>query len=653
MANVLISLLADTTRATKSIDSFVSGTTKVITGLAAAFGAAFAFNKIVTAAAESEDAINKMNVALKLSGDFTVEAADRFEALASELEKTTIFNDELVLSSLALAKTFDVTNEEAENLVKAATDLAAITGSDLTSATQLLGRSLDGTAGKLNEILPGIRNFSAEQLRAGAAVDFVAQRLNGAAATLANSFTGKLTKAINQFDNLLETLGAFVIKNKFVLDGLDKLQGVLINLNTSLIKNKDAFLGLVKDGILVFLKSLDLVLDAIKAIDVGFQKIRQFGKTVLGQFTQQYKTQQKENDEIEESLLRRKTVYNTLIGSVEDFTKKLEETSARQVEASKKASDGLENQQKAVKQLSDEQLKSIQSNPFAGSDGLLGLSSGPSKPLGNDLSKGAAIGTSLSGSALQGEAGAIKIAGQIASAIGTAFLGPIGQALGPIFEILAQGPEKVRELLTSFLEAIPTIIENIILSIPVILEVIAEKLPEILIEGIPKIVEALARSMPQVSLALAVSMPLAAVRFAVELIKNIPKMIGTFISELIKGAGRFIQELISQVTGGIGGEKGFLGSGLLSNDGVLGIKGVPFLAEGGQVPAGFPNDSFPAFLSSGENVISRGLNEKLDAFLNRAPTSGGGGMTTVVVQVGEKELARTLFNLNNQGFRTS
>jgi len=53
---------------------------------------------------------------------------------------------------------------------------------------------------------------------------------------------------------------------------------------------------------------------------------------------------------------------------------------------------------------------------------------------------------------------------------------------------------------------------------------------------------------------------------------------------------------------------GFLGvPGILTGDSsrgpITGIKGSPF-ANGGIIPGGFPNDNFPARLTSGEEVVS-------------------------------------------------
>jgi hypothetical protein len=44
----------------------------------------------------------------------------------------------------------------------------------------------------------------------------------------------------------------------------------------------------------------------------------------------------------------------------------------------------------------------------------------------------------------------------------------------------------------------------------------------------------------------------------------------------------------------------------MGSAGIRGLSSVPGLAQGGVIPAGFPNDTYPALLSSGETVVPPG-----------------------------------------------
>jgi hypothetical protein len=103
------------------------------------------------------------------------------------------------------------------------------------------------------------------------------------------------------------------------------------------------------------------------------------------------------------------------------------------------------------------------------------------------------------------------------------------------------------------------------------------------------------------------------------------------------------------------------------------IKKIFKFADGGQifaksVPSGFPNDSFPAMLQSGELVVDRSTASGLRDFINRENAGGGGDVNTSLlsqilsivsapimvdtsVQVNQKAFADIILQLNRQNQR--
>jgi hypothetical protein len=137
-----------------------------------------------------------------------------------------------------------------------------------------------------------------------------------------------------------------------------------------------------------------------------------------------------------------------------------------------------------------------------------------------------------------------------------------------------------------------------------------------------------------------------------------PTVATSFIQELVKGAPQFIEALIKQQTKvegilpGLGGGGGFLGIGG-GGGGGGGLGSLPiiggFFAEGGIVPKGFPNDTYPARLTSGEGVVKVDTMDKLEAFLNNE------GQTQVIntqVNFRSKVLADIMIELSRTGVRT-
>jgi hypothetical protein len=118
----------------------------------------------------------------------------------------------------------------------------------------------------------------------------------------------------------------------------------------------------------------------------------------------------------------------------------------------------------------------------------------------------------------------------------------------------------------------------------------------------------------------------------------------------VTGGGSFANILKDQlITGGLGTSVGIGG-------GVIGKIGGAFgFQDGFDVPNNprFAGDNFgPVNLDAGESVITRKTTDRLSTFLDRV--EGGGNINqpvNVTIQVGEKELADTLVNLNLRGFR--
>lgn len=271
--------------------------------------------------------------------------------------------------------------------------------------------------------------------------------------------------------------------------------------------------------------------------------------------------------------------------------------------------------------------------------------------------------------------------------VAVGLLGPLGQALGPLVDVLAQGPEQTKKFITEFLNNIPVILENILKAVPALLVSIIENLPSLvggiiqavgegiasIVEALPTIIESLIEnaprileeiivriplliskileSLPRVGIELALQMPFVAQRMAIEFIKNIPRM----VSEIGKGILDSIKNAFGSIFGG-GGEGG---GGILSNIPIIG----GLFAQGGLVPEGFPNDSFPARLTSGELVIDRSTTGRLLNFLDRAEAftqsqapqaqqqSGQSQTLTINNVISEEVISRVILDLNRRGFR--
>jgi len=280
MANEIdFTLVADLKKATRDLNSFsktatgaIEGVKSSFRGLAAAAGAvagAFAVGKIVSAANQQENAIKSLNTALSLTGDFTEENSRRFQEFASELQKNSTVGDEVSLSLVGLAKSMGATNDQTEKIIQAAADLSAITGESLEQSVRNLSKTLGGLKGELGETQPELRNLTAEQLQAGAAIDIVAKKYAGAAKALTGTFSGAVEQAGNSFGDLLEEIGFLITKNPIIIAAVNKASEAFVVLGDIVKANREGLINFALDTAANLTRSFAFVIEVVgKAIAI-------------------------------------------------------------------------------------------------------------------------------------------------------------------------------------------------------------------------------------------------------------------------------------------------------------------------------------------------------------------------------------------------
>lgn len=342
-------------------------------------------------------------------------------------------------------------------------------------------------------------------------------------------------------------------------------------------------------------------------------------------------------------------------------------------------------------------------------------------------------------------AGIIGAAAQLSSVFG-----PFGKLIGEFAKFLAEGPEKVKKLLTEFekggIQTVKNIVdgffsflstalanlpENISATLggqtsQFIQQILGQAIPNLVIQalqvipqamivaldsigplvdaiaaGLLTLLDRLASELPNILQGLAAKIPelatkfeLVAIAFGTKLIENVVPISIAFTKALVANAPTiaitFTQELIKQtptiidaIKVGVVNAFTTAGEALVNGvkDGIKDIfKNIPALnggiggqqfkfpgfASGGEIPSGFPNDSFMARLSSKENVINPGLSEELSEFVEtqnqfnsqllgaiaQGSGGGGGGTAVVNVQVSDRQLASILLDMDRRGLRT-
>ena len=201
--------------ASSSFKSLVGGVTIANLASEAIVGVANGIKNFVLdsvqAAAEQEQATNQLAQALRAAGSYSREAVDDLSAFAGELSLISKYGDDAILSQIAIAKSFGATNQEAKDLVQAAANLAATFGGSLESRVEQLGKTFSGSAGKLSQLIPALKDLSKEQLVAGDAIDIVNKKFAGAAASELDSYAGRLGQLTKAFGEFQEAVGGIIL----------------------------------------------------------------------------------------------------------------------------------------------------------------------------------------------------------------------------------------------------------------------------------------------------------------------------------------------------------------------------------------------------------------------------------------------------------
>jgi len=197
--------------------------------------------------------------------------------------------------------------------------------------------------------------------------------------------------------------------------------------------------------------------------------------------------------------------------------------------------------------------------------------------------------------------------------------------------------EAVPDVIFAMVEQIPVFIEKLLEGAVMMVQKLVENAPMIitkLVSSVPKIITSFISQLPRITTEVIKALPKIATQFAIGLIKeapniaiNIAKEFINQIPEIAKGIGEAAKEAILNAIPGGKGIESFLkdpGKALENvgkdiegffKDPIGSIGGFLGLQTGGMVPKGFPDDSFPAALTSGEYVIDRDLTSELSSFL--------------------------------------
>jgi len=295
--------LTGLTKEFSNIGGSIAGVTRALSGFgAAAIAAAGAFvgGSIIRAAEEQEDAINALNAALKANGTFSEEASKGLQEFAGELQRTTKFSDDAVLSTISLLQTLaPLTNQGLKQATQAALDLSTAFRIDLDSATRLVGKAATGNIATLAKYGLEIRKGKTDAETFANTLEALS-KVQGAANNATNTFSGATAQLSNGFGEVLESLGFIITQNPAVInliqtttqaffrlaDSINAVAPVISNVLTNFINFAPT---LVRFGleVLAVVKAIELAKVVFQALSINADLLRaRFGGVFTGLLAQ-------------------------------------------------------------------------------------------------------------------------------------------------------------------------------------------------------------------------------------------------------------------------------------------------------------------------------------------------------------------------------
>lgn len=130
---------------------------------------------------------------------------------ASELQSRSTLGDETIINQQAFLAALGLTETQIRQTIEAAVQLSYATGMELDGAVKNLAKTYSGLTGKLGESIPALKQFTAEELKAGEAVAYINENYKGFAEVAASTGGGPVVQLKNQLGDLAEQIGIVLL----------------------------------------------------------------------------------------------------------------------------------------------------------------------------------------------------------------------------------------------------------------------------------------------------------------------------------------------------------------------------------------------------------------------------------------------------------
>lgn len=295
---IKIDVLADIDKAVKSIETFQKQTTSAVQKISSQGSSAFntlgktvvyfnqglelaskgfrllsgVFSEGIKAAIGQEEAINDLNAAMISTGTYSYKASKEMQSFSSEMQKVSVYGDEVVLKASALGvQLAKLSGQELKEATLAAMNLSSALGIDLESAMQKIAKSgIDGGTG-LKRYGIEVEKGATSSITLSNAIAKVNEQFTGVAASKINTYKGAITQAENAWGDLLEIVGGWITNNPLVIKSINIISDGFVKMGSVLGSiNGNVFNDLIANGIIKVIEGLKFLLDSVNPVVNAF-----------------------------------------------------------------------------------------------------------------------------------------------------------------------------------------------------------------------------------------------------------------------------------------------------------------------------------------------------------------------------------------------
>lgn len=217
--------MADVTNYVKKLSAEVKNSQNSWQMMSVGIGSAmYIFNQIKTnieqmirvvldyanAAGVSETAENKLRATMAAHGIATEDLIKYYKDLSSEFQDQSIYSDEQVMDIERMLTTAGVVPSKMRGAIEAVLALASA-GKDLDASTKAVAGALEGNYRKLGDLIPAFKGASKESMTFSDVLKKIKESTGNTAQAEAESYSGKIKRMGNAWDDLKEILGGHVL----------------------------------------------------------------------------------------------------------------------------------------------------------------------------------------------------------------------------------------------------------------------------------------------------------------------------------------------------------------------------------------------------------------------------------------------------------